>query len=56
MKTTFKASLVILLAFLTQACASLPGAKEPTDAEINAEAAKAYEEVKAKSKMSTNPE
>lgn len=34
----------------------MPGAKEPTDAEINAEAAKAYAEVKAKSKISTNAE
>lgn len=45
-----------LLITLTQGCASLPGAKEPTDADINAEAAKAYIEVKAKSKISTNAE
>lgn len=36
-------------------CATM-GAKEPTDAEINAEAAKAYADVKAKSKRSTNAE
>jgi predicted Zn-dependent protease len=35
-------------------CSHFPGAKEPTDAEINAESAKAYAEVKAKSKVSTN--
>lgn len=35
-------------------CSSVPGAKEPSDAEINAQAAKAYAEVKAKSKISTN--
>jgi metalloendopeptidase OMA1, mitochondrial len=38
------------------ACSSVPGAKQPTDAEINAQAAKAYEEVKKKSKRSTNKE
>lgn len=43
-----------LLASIMSGCASLPGAKEPTDADINAEAAKAYMDVKAKSKMSTN--
>lgn len=32
------------------------GKKEPTDAEINAEAAKAYAEVKSKAKFSTNAE
>lgn len=47
--------LFILILSLTMSCASL-GPKEPTDAEINAEAAKAYLEVKAKSKMSTNKE
>lgn len=36
-------------------CSSL-GPKEPSDAEINAQAAKAYEEVKSKSKFSTNSE
>ena len=30
--------------------------KEPSDAEINAEAAKAYTEVKAKNRVSTNAE
>ena len=37
-------------------CSSLPGVQEPTDEEINAEAAKAYAEVKAKSKISKNAE
>jgi predicted Zn-dependent protease len=40
---------------LTVGCSSLPGA-EPTDAEINAQSAKAYEEVKAKSRRSNNAE
>lgn len=35
-------------------CASIPGLKEPTDKEINAEAKKAYAEVKKKSKISQN--
>jgi metalloendopeptidase OMA1, mitochondrial len=43
-------------ALFLQSCAHVPGAKEPSDAEINAEAAKAYAEVKSKSKVSTNPE
>lgn len=47
----------LLLALTTlQGCASLPGAKEPSDEEINAQALKAYDEVKSKSKMSTNKE
>lgn len=47
--------LLILLAslFLIQ-CSTI--VKEPTDADINAQAEKAYAEVKAKSKLSTNPE
>lgn len=48
-------STLILSTLFIQACATL-GPKEPTDAEINAEAAKAYAEIKAKSKMSTNAE
>jgi predicted Zn-dependent protease len=51
-----KAILIHLLVgtLLLNGCASLPGAKEPTDADINAESAKAYADVKAKSKMSNN--
>ena len=52
-------SLLICLAaalFLNSSCAHLPGAPEPTDAEINGEAAKAYVEIKSKSKVSTNKE
>ena len=45
-----------LLIVLLSGCASLPGAREPSDQEINAEAAKAYQEVKSKSKISTNQE
>ena len=43
-----------LLLLLLMGCASVT--KEPTDAEINAEALKAYQEVKSKSKLSTNAE
>lgn len=44
--------------FLTSiwGCKSLPGVKEPTDEEINAQALKAYEEVKTKTKHSSNKE
>jgi predicted Zn-dependent protease len=35
---------------------TIPGTKEPTDADINEQAAKAYLEVKAKSKISSNKE
>jgi len=48
--------LWLALMLLVQSCASVPGAKEPSEAEINAQALKAYEEVKAKSKRSTNKE
>jgi predicted Zn-dependent protease len=46
--------LAVLVCGLSVGCASLP--KEPSDAEINAQAAKAYAEVKSKSKRSTNAE
>jgi predicted Zn-dependent protease len=45
---------VLIGTLLIHSCASLPGAKEPTDAEINAQAAKAYADIKAKSKMSND--
>lgn len=45
---------VLLLSIFISSCASLPGVKEPTEAEINAEAKKAYEEVKKTSKISKN--
>lgn len=49
-------SWIIIASMLAPAgCATL-GKKEPSDAEINAQAAKAYTEIKAKSKMSTNAE
>src|SRR4051812_23985830 len=51
-----KVSLLLFTVLLTSSCSSIPGAQEPSDAEINAQAGKAYEEVKAKSKRSTNPE
>ncbi len=52
-KTLLTSALVISL--LSNSCATL-GGKEISDGEINAEAAKAYEEVKAKNKRSTNAE
>jgi predicted Zn-dependent protease len=48
-------SFLALLSFGGSGCATLSG-REPSDAEINAQAAKAYEEVKAKSKRSNNGE
>lgn len=46
---------ILLLSLLTNTqCSTV--AKEPSDAEINAQAEKAYAEVKAKSKMSNNAE
>lgn len=45
---------ILTLAFFLTGCASLT--KEPSEAEINLQAAKAYQEVKAKSKISTNAE
>jgi predicted Zn-dependent protease len=45
---------LLFSSFSFTGCASLPGAQEPTDADINAEALKAYTDVKSKSKISTN--
>lgn len=45
---------LLLLLSLLGGCASMT--KEPSDADINAQALKAYQEVKAKSKLSTNAE
>lgn len=45
---------IVLLLFMLVGCASLPTPKEPSDKEINAEAKKAYAEVKKTSKLSTN--
>ncbi|MBY0315238.1 MAG: M48 family metallopeptidase [Bdellovibrionales bacterium] len=45
---------ILLLSLSLAGCSTLT--KGPTEAEINAEAAKAYQEVKAKSKMSNNRE
>lgn len=57
MKQNKWVSVLILFSVFLNSCATLPGGgKEPTDAEINAQAAKAYAEVKAKSKMSQNQE
>lgn len=56
MKKNFIVSLLTFsLTFSLTGCSSM-GVKEPSDAEINAEAAKAYKEVISKSKISTNKE
>lgn len=55
MKLGFCTILLGSILFL-QSCSSIPGAKGPSEAEINAESLKAYEEVKTKSKISTNKE
>ena len=47
-------SFLLLLLSLFSGCSSLT--KEPSDADINAQALKAYTEVKSKSKLSTNAE
>lgn len=44
---------ILALSLFLQSCATLKG-REPTEAEMNAEAAKAYAEVKAKNKHSEN--
>ena len=53
-----KKIIIVFISFLLFGCSSvkLPGTKEPTDQEINAQALAAYKEVKAKSKISTNTE
>jgi predicted Zn-dependent protease len=53
-QSLFTYALSIVLVLSSSGCSSIPGAKEPSDAEINAQAAKAYAEVKAKSKRSSN--
>lgn len=47
---------VLLVSSLAASGCATMGAKEPSDAEINAQAVKAYEEVKQKSKISTHKE
>jgi predicted Zn-dependent protease len=47
-----KLFLSVLMTFLIVSCSSVPGFKEPTQAQINSEAKKAYEQVKKKSKIS----
>lgn len=54
MKTT--KLIVMVLSFLIVSCKTNPEAAGVSEDEINAEAAKAYAEVKAKSKISTNQE
>lgn len=58
MKNYIKTTKLILLAlsFVIVSCKSSPEAAGISEDEINAEAAKAYAEVKAKSKISTNKE
>ena len=50
-----KILMIFLSTFILDSCASLGGG-EPSEAEINAQAVQAYNEVKAKSKISRNPE
>lgn len=45
---------LLILSIIISSCASVPGVKEPSDQQINSEANKAYEQVKKKSKLSTN--
>lgn len=49
-----KFSFILLIIFLLSGCSSV--VKEPSEKEINEQSLKAYEEVKSKSKMSTNAE
>ncbi len=60
MNNKLKKSILFLflstLTFLFSGCASSPAASGISESEINAEAAKAYAEVKSKSKISQNPE
>jgi predicted Zn-dependent protease len=44
--------LLIIMSFFNQSCSTI----EPSESDINAQALKAYEEVKTKSKISTNQE
>lgn len=59
MKTQFRILIISILAtasvLMSSGCASAPGT-EVTDEQINAEAEKAYAEIKAKSKLSSNAE
>jgi predicted Zn-dependent protease len=54
-KFPFSTFIHLVLVFSLLGCATGGVVKEPGDPEINAEAAKAYREVKAKSKISKNP-
>jgi predicted Zn-dependent protease len=47
---------ILFMAFTSCSSMKIPGTPEVTDADINAQAVKAYQEVKAKSKMSNNRE
>ncbi|MBI3543433.1 MAG: M48 family metallopeptidase [Deltaproteobacteria bacterium] len=49
-------TILLIVSFISYGCASLPGGKEPSDADINAEAAKAYADVKSKARFSSNAE
>ena len=49
-------AVLLVLSFALHGCASIPGAEEPSEEEINAQAAKAYAEVKAKTRHSSNQE
>jgi predicted Zn-dependent protease len=47
---------VLISILFFQSCSSVPGLKEPSEAEINSESLKAYNEIKSKAKRSTNKE
>lgn len=51
-----KKIILLALIFSFYSCAKLPIAQEPSEQEINEQAAKAYAELKSKSKLSTNQE
>jgi metalloendopeptidase OMA1, mitochondrial len=52
MRACFALIILFILSFFSQSCSTL----EPTEKDINAQALKAYQEVKQKSKISTNKE
>lgn len=57
MSIQFKKIVVLTFSIIfLSSCSSLPGIKEPNENEINLQAQKAYEEVKSKSKLSSNKE
>ncbi len=56
MKGKILSFVLLFSSLILQSCSSVPGAKTPSDKDINEMSLKAYEEVKSKSKISTNAE